>query len=108
MSTKPPDLNELHRLVATREYRQIPNKIEMGIKITEDTHAKLRQLEQLRIGSRWQFIRAKRAKEAGREIGVPGRPRKLTKTNEQSLIAFIDNAYQRKTSIQLRELNQKV
>lgn len=108
MANSKPDMSKLHRLAAEREYRIIPCKLTMLLKMKEDTGASLSQIESLEHGTRWQIYRAQRAIESGREIGTVGRPRKLNEESERELLSIVREQQRQNKLFRFRDLNRKV
>jgi hypothetical protein len=75
--------SKILKLMATAEYRSLIHPAERGFYIYQHAHAKQHQVVLLDLCTKRQLQRAIRADKQGRNQGIRGRPRNLTKEESQ-------------------------
>ena len=80
---------DLHALLATSPIRNIQNSAEKAAVLIDKYNRKSKIIRRVLHVSKDRLKRARKALKKGQMVGMPGRPRMLTKRSEESVVQTI-------------------
>lgn len=100
-------MDSLVRLTRTSEYRGL-SKVEKAIKLMEEERCSFPRAARATGAAVATIFRAKKAREEGRPIGVPGRPLILGIDGEECLVMAIQEADDKRKQLSYVKLRERV
>ena len=98
----------LHKLLGTLEFREVQDQFRRCVLASQKLNLPLASVAKAMGLEPQQALRAKKAIQEGRDIGVNGRPRALRNQSEGALIQEVTNSVRRGEMPSFREFKEKV